>query len=61
MAPLSDAARKVESLVEIIPPARMTQFDQVEPGELFLYLDRSAQILRAQDAATERRHPEPRW
>lgn len=38
MAPLFVAARKVEAM-EIIPPFRMIPFGQVQPGDLFLFMD----------------------
>ena len=37
MAPFCAAARKVATM-QVIPPFRMTPFEQVEPGDLFLYM-----------------------
>jgi hypothetical protein len=38
VAPLFVASRKIEAM-QIIPPFRMTPFEQIEPGDLFLYME----------------------
>ncbi len=39
MAALRSAARKVVGRMEIVPPVRATRFEQLEAGDLFIYMD----------------------
>ena len=54
MAALRSAARKVVGLMEIVPAARTTRFEQLEAGDLFIYMDgrQTFYALKTQQPAT---------
>ncbi len=54
MAALRSAARKVVGSMEIVPAVRTTRFEQLEPGDLFIYMDgrQTFYALKTQQPAT---------
>jgi hypothetical protein len=54
VAALRSAARKVVGPMEIVPAARTTRFEQLEPGDLFIYMDgrQTFYALKTQQPAT---------
>lgn len=54
MAALRNAARKVVGSMEIVPAARTARFEQLEAGDLFIYMDgrQTFYALKTQQPAT---------
>ena len=56
MAPVYQAAGKVDRVMQVIPAARAVRYEQLEPGELFLFVQQGTYALKARSKSPDARN-----